>query len=201
MRPTRNPPSRRGAFPRALILVLALAASALAPARAADARPVAVSIAAQPLDAALRALSAATGAPVAFSQTLLAGKTAPGIEGNFTARQAAERLLEGSGLMVIQDGDTLIIQPVPAPRSVAPGEEVMLSDVTVTGETERDTLTEGSGSYTTWATSVTTKLPLTLRETPQTITVITRQQMDDFGLNTVNEVLQNTSSVYVEKRG
>jgi outer membrane receptor for ferric coprogen and ferric-rhodotorulic acid len=38
-----------------------------------------------------------------------------------------------------------------------------------------------------------------LRETPQSITVITRQQMDDFGLNTVNEALQSTSSVYVNK--
>jgi outer membrane receptor for ferric coprogen and ferric-rhodotorulic acid len=45
------------------------------------------------------------------------------------------------------------------------------------------------------------KLPLTLRETPQSITVITRQQMDDFGLNTVHEVLRSTSSVYVEKIG
>jgi outer membrane receptor for ferric coprogen and ferric-rhodotorulic acid len=43
------------------------------------------------------------------------------------------------------------------------------------------------------------KLPLTLRETPQTITVITRQQIDDFGLDNVDEVLQNTSSVSVYK--
>jgi outer membrane receptor for ferric coprogen and ferric-rhodotorulic acid len=42
---------------------------------------------------------------------------------------------------------------------------------------------------------------LTLRETPQSITVVTRQQMDDFGLNTVNEVLESTSGVYINKLG
>jgi hypothetical protein len=184
MNPTTPHRLRRAFLPFALAASLAF----LAPLAGAQARlsPVALSIAAQPLATALRELSSATGVLFAFPPALLAGKTAPGIEGNFTARQAAERLLEGSGLMVIQDGDTLIIQPVPAPRSVAPGEEAMLSEVTVSAQGERETLTEGTGSYTTGATSVTTKLPLTLRETPQTITVITRQQMDDFGLNSVD---------------
>jgi outer membrane receptor for ferric coprogen and ferric-rhodotorulic acid len=84
--------------------------------------------------------------------------------------------------------------------SSSPEAEPTLPTVTVTGQSERDPTTENTGSYTTGATTTTTKLPLTLRETPQSITIITRQQMDDFGLNSVNEVLQNTSSVYVEKR-
>jgi outer membrane receptor for ferric coprogen and ferric-rhodotorulic acid len=75
----------------------------------------------------------------------------------------------------------------------------MLSEVTVSAQAERDTLTEGTGSYTTGATNTTTKLPLTLRETPQTLTVITRQQIEDFGLSNVDEVLQSTSSVTVSK--
>jgi type II secretory pathway component GspD/PulD (secretin) len=188
MRPARTA-RRHSSFPRVLILALALIASAFTSAGAAEAGPVALSIAAQPLDAALRALSAATGAPVAFSQTLLDGRNAPAVAGNLTARQAAERLLEGSGLIVLQDGETLIIQPAPAPapRAVAPGEMATLPEITVSAEAERDTLTEGSGSYTTWATNTTMKLPLTLRETPQTLTVITRQQIEDFGL-VVNRV-------------
>jgi outer membrane receptor for ferric coprogen and ferric-rhodotorulic acid len=85
--------------------------------------------------------------------------------------------------------------------SASSPEEPTLPTVTVSGQSERETLTEFTGSYTTGATNTTTKLPLTLRETPQSITVITRQQMDDFGLNSVNEVLENTSSVYVNKIG
>jgi outer membrane receptor for ferric coprogen and ferric-rhodotorulic acid len=41
--------------------------------------------------------------------------------------------------------------------------------------------TEGTGSYTTGATTTATKLPLTMRETPQSVTVVTRQLMDDHG--------------------
>jgi outer membrane receptor for ferric coprogen and ferric-rhodotorulic acid len=43
------------------------------------------------------------------------------------------------------------------------------------------------------------KLPLTPRETPQTLTVITRQQIDDFGLSNVDEVLQNASTISIVK--
>ena len=41
-----------------------------------------------------------------------------------------------------------------------------------------DGTTEGTGSYTTGATATATRLPLTLRETPQSVTVVTRQKMD-----------------------
>jgi outer membrane receptor for ferric coprogen and ferric-rhodotorulic acid len=78
-------------------------------------------------------------------------------------------------------------------------EETTLPTVTVSAQAERETLTENTGSYTTGATNTTTKLPLTLRETPQTITVITRQQIEDFGLSNVDKVLQNTSSVSIFK--
>jgi outer membrane receptor for ferric coprogen and ferric-rhodotorulic acid len=83
--------------------------------------------------------------------------------------------------------------------SVSSSEEATLPTVTVSAESERETLTEFSGSYTTGATNTTMKLPLTLRETPQTVTVITRQQIDDFGLSNVDEVLKNTSSVTTSK--
>jgi outer membrane receptor for ferric coprogen and ferric-rhodotorulic acid len=91
-------------------------------------------------------------------------------------------------------------EDIPAPQpTLESNEETTLPTVTVSAQAERDTLTENTGSYTTGATNTTMKLPLTLRETPQTITVITRQQIEDFGLDTVDEVLQNTSSVSVWK--
>ena len=80
-------------------------------------------------------------------------------------------------------------------------EETWLPDVTVRGQIERDSTTEGTGSYTAGTTTTTTRFPLTLRETPQSITVITRQQMDDFGLNTVTDALRNLSGVNGTKLG
>ncbi|HCN73428.1 MAG TPA: hypothetical protein DIS96_17650, partial [Pusillimonas sp.] len=39
------------------------------------------------------------------------------------------------------------------------------------------------------------------RETPQTISVITRQQMDDFAMTSVDDALKATSGVFVLDRG
>lgn len=44
-----------------------------------------------------------------------------------------------------------------------------------------------------------TKLPLSLKETPQSVTVVTRQRMDDFGLNTLSSVLEQTAGITVEE--
>jgi outer membrane receptor for ferric coprogen and ferric-rhodotorulic acid len=156
-----------------------------------------ISLPAQSLSSALRELARQTGSQVIFSPQAVAGKSAPAISGNLNARQAAELLLQGTGLVVAQEDDVLIVRPASAPQSIAPGEEAVLPTITVTAG--RDTLSEGTGAYTTGAATTTARLPLTLRETPQTITVVTRQQMDDFGLNTVDEILRNTSGVYAQR--
>lgn len=44
-----------------------------------------------------------------------------------------------------------------------------------------------------------TKLPLSLRETPQSVTVVTRQRMDDFGLNSIANVLEQTTGITVQE--
>jgi outer membrane receptor for ferric coprogen and ferric-rhodotorulic acid len=62
-----------------------------------------------------------------------------------------------------------------------------------------DRATEGTGSYTTRSASTATKLDLTLRETPQSISVVPRTLMDDFSLNNVNDVLAGVTGVNVER--
>jgi len=73
-------------------------------------------------------------------------------------------------------------------------EETTLPAVTVTGRVDEAT-TEGTGSYTTGETAAATHLPLSLQETPQAVTVITRQRMDDQQLNSVQGVLESTTGV------
>lgn len=51
------------------------------------------------------------------------------------------------------------------------------------------------GSYTISETSTSTGLPLSLRETPQTVTVISRQLMDDQQINTLDDVLGTAPGV------
>ncbi|MBV4476657.1 TonB-dependent siderophore receptor [Pseudomonas botevensis] len=59
--------------------------------------------------------------------------------------------------------------------------------------------TEGTRSYTTGSTSSATGLPLSLRETPQSVTVITRQQMDDRGVQGIGDALRNTPGISTQK--
>lgn len=78
-------------------------------------------------------------------------------------------------------------------RRAAQG-EMTLPAITVTGSMEA-TATEGTASYTTGRTAAATRLPLSLKETPQSVTVITRQHLDDQQLNSVQGVLENTAGI------
>ena len=71
-----------------------------------------------------------------------------------------------------------------------------LQEVRVTAN--RDSTTEGSGSFTTTApVSTATRLGLTPRETPQSMTVITRERMEEQGLQTLSETMSQVTGVYV----
>ena len=72
--------------------------------------------------------------------------------------------------------------------------EMALPAITIKGLRDMAT-TEGTGSYTTGETAAATHLPLSLQETPQAVTVITRQHMDDQQLNSVQDVLENTTGI------
>nr|CAL17934.1 Ferripyoverdine receptor precursor [Alcanivorax borkumensis SK2] len=58
--------------------------------------------------------------------------------------------------------------------------------------------TEGTDRYGTNATNTATRMVLSPRETPQSVSVITRQQMDDFNLNSVADVMRRTPGVTVK---
>lgn len=74
-----------------------------------------------------------------------------------------------------------------------------LPEVTATTTDAPQAPTEKTKSYTVRKSASATKLDMSLRDTPQSVTVVTRAQMDDFGLNSVNDVLDQTAGVVVEK--
>ncbi len=59
--------------------------------------------------------------------------------------------------------------------------------------------TEGSESYTTGPMQTATKLPLTIRETPQAVTVVTRQRMDDQAMTSINDVVRYTPGLFLDQ--
>ncbi|WP_157719104.1 TonB-dependent siderophore receptor [Halopseudomonas salegens] len=72
--------------------------------------------------------------------------------------------------------------------------------MTVTAESRSsDGTTEGTGAYTSSTMRSATGLGLSPRETPQSVAVITRQQMDDFALGDVSAALSHTTGISVNQ--
>lgn len=66
----------------------------------------------------------------------------------------------------------------------------------ITVEAEEDTpVTEGTGSYTAKSANTATKLNLSLRETPQSVKVYTREYLDDRNIESFQELLTNVTGV------
>lgn len=146
------------------------------------------------LDAALTALSRATGLNIAFAPGDLTGKSTPGLKGRFSSDTALRQLLAGSGLAAVaQPNGGYRLIPVPAS---APDATVMLEPTSVVGAGLGAT-TEGTGSYTTGGTTIGGKTQRTLRETPQSVTVMTKQRMEDQNLSSLTQVLEQTTGITV----
>lgn len=84
--------------------------------------------------------------------------------------------------------------PVPPQPATASQSETPLPAVTITAPSDRAS-TEGTGSYISGETTTATHLQLSPLESPQSMTVITRQRMDDQLLNSVQGVLDNTTGI------
>ncbi|QHF44577.1 TonB-dependent siderophore receptor [Pseudomonas sp. S35] len=149
-----------------------------------------LNIAAQSLEGALRELGQQSGRQILYSPELVQGKRAVALRGDLDVSSALQQLLRGTGISYrIEDNTVLLSGP--------PEDGALQLDAVKIGGLAMGQTTENTGSYTTGAATTATKLPLSLRETPQSVTVITRQQMTDQGLGTISEVLQQTPGVAV----
>lgn len=76
-----------------------------------------------------------------------------------------------------------------------------LPTITVTAESEQNELSsERSKAYIIQNSSTASKLNIPLKETPQTVNVLTRQQLDDFALDNTRDVLRNTPGIIVSNQ-
>ncbi|MGE8704785.1 MAG: ferric-rhodotorulic acid/ferric-coprogen receptor FhuE [Achromobacter sp.] len=73
-----------------------------------------------------------------------------------------------------------------------------LPSVQVVGDNANPNTTEGTGSYTPRSTAASTGLSLSLRETPQSVTVMTRQRMDDEDMRSLADVMGSTPGISVQ---
>ena len=180
--------------------LLALSVS-LGVATLAQAAPVALSQPAQPLADALQSFARASGFQVNYDPAALVGKRAPALAGRMEPDVALQRLLAGSGLAASVSGSIATVAPV---ATQAAAGSVALEATTISaddGSLTGRTTTEGTRSYTTGAMSTSTGLPLSIRETPQSVSVITRQRMEDQGMTDLNDVVRYAPGVTLNKFG
>lgn len=184
------------------------AADAQQPERSNRAGTRSFDIPAQPLASALTAFGDQGDMQVTVDTALLAGLQSQPVLGAFAPHEALGRLLAGTGLTWRSiNSRTVALEKAPQTSDGA----IQLGPVRVEGEsgnagpyavnaTWRDPgKTEGTGSYTTRSTSTATRMPLSLRETPQSVSVVTRQQIEDLNLLTLNDVLEQTPGIVVDR--
>lgn len=82
----------------------------------------------------------------------------------------------------------------PTGQATASSPAPVLPEVSVTGKRTKPT-TEGTKSYTTDVSRAATGLNLSLRDTPQSVTVVTRERIDDQNMLSLADVIQNAPGV------
>ncbi len=180
------------------LMRLAIAGAFLAPAAvyAQPAAPVrAYQIPAGPLSSALARFVGEAGILLAGSTELANGKTSGGLQGSHGIDAALAQLLSGSGLEAVRntDGSYTLRRAAPPAQVDATGYKTMAAISVVSA---RDSTSEGSGAYSGGALSL-GKNNASLRETPHSVTIISRQQIEDQGLSDLTDVLRSTPGIEV----
>ncbi|MFC4308442.1 TonB-dependent siderophore receptor [Steroidobacter flavus] len=168
---------------------------------AGDSQVFSLSIPAQALGAALLQLADATGTQIVFETTKVRGLKSAPLSGKFPREEALRVLLSGTGFTYRFSSPTtvtLVLAPADqATRTLGPVRvEGMNSLATagINGSTD-PTATEGTGSYTSSALTIGSKAPLSIRETPQSVSVVTQQRMQDQNLTDFTSTLNQSTGV------
>lgn len=157
-----------------------------------QAQDVSFDIPAQPLWSALQEWGRQSDLQVLVNPEAIQGKTSTQVRGRYPPEQAARILLRNSGLDFSLAGDTLTLTMRPATATLD------INPTSISAEPVEPT-TEGTGSYTTPSLTI-GKAAESLRRTPQSVTVMTRQVMDDRNLTSLDQVLAQTPGMTFGQR-
>jgi hypothetical protein len=161
-----------GALPRA-----ALAQAGAAAASAAQ-RPFQVP--AGPLAAALTAFAADAGISISAPPALVQGRRTQGVQGRLTVREALDRLLAGTDLQAQAAGEGgFVLRVVPEATQAS----MVLGEVKVTATAQAESPWGSTSGYVARRASTATKTDASILEVAQSVSVITRDRMDDQGVH------------------
>lgn len=173
----------------ALVLGLALQI------QAAIAQSVAFDIPAQPLAPALATLARQAGLQLVFASELAQGRQAPSVQGTREVAEALRALLAGSGLQGRVQGRTLVVERVPTPSAAALGE------VTVRASAQAESAAGPVPGYAARRSATAGKMDMAIVETPVSIHVVGREQIEAQGAQRIQQALRYTPGMSADIRG
>lgn len=148
----------------------------------------AIDIPAQPLAQSLATLARQSDTQILFATALADGLRAPAIRGTLTVEDALARMLAGSGLRVVSNGPrtyTVVQAPVDTSAATLPLVTVRADAADLSGNANGVVPLRAGGS----------KTSTPLIDVPQTINIVTRDQMDEQNVQSVMQALQYTPGV------
>lgn len=186
-----------------------------------------VNITQLPLDEALKQLAIQTGTTISYDSKALSNLQAKVLKGNYAVDQALAALLQPHALLAVKvnNGGYSIqsrqraqvqtrevqLEAIHSQANNASGANssqvtsadgtAQLETISLKANSGNNLTTEGSGSYTAKATSASTGLALSLKETPQLVSVITRQQMEDQNLTQLTDVVSQAAGLTINQSG
>ncbi|MES2026189.1 MAG: TonB-dependent siderophore receptor [Pseudomonadota bacterium] len=166
-----------------LLIQTALAQSSKSVAQAFD-------IPAGPLDATLTRIARQSGQIISLQPEQMQGRSAPAVRGEMSAEQAYRQALQGSGLELFVTGSgALNLRPVPT------GTVSTLPEVKVKGSAQEDASGSAHG-YVAKRSATGTKMDSSIIETPQSISVVTAQEMEVTKPQSLTDALAYTAGVF-----
>ena len=154
------------------------------------AEPVSIDLPAQPLASALTSLGAQTNLQILFNPAQLASLRSPALRGEMEPLQALDSLLKGTNVRYQVDGNRISLI-----ASSTDDQAVSLPAQTIEGRIE------GQSSFVPKTSNTASKTNTPLVEIPQSVSVITRAQMEAQGAQSVTEALRYVPGVKVETYG
>ncbi|KPX33279.1 Outer membrane ferripyoverdine receptor [Pseudomonas coronafaciens pv. garcae] len=149
-------------------------------------------IPAQALSSALKELGRQSDLQILYNPDDVSGKFSSAVHGRLTPEQAVTDLLKKADVAHNLKANTLIV------RVPAAAQPVNLDPVAIKAN-QAGISTGGSASYTATGVSI-NKTTQSLRDTPQSVTVVTRQLMNDKNLTGLDEVMAQTPGITFSQR-
>ncbi|MGE8451223.1 MAG: TonB-dependent siderophore receptor [Pseudomonadales bacterium] len=123
------------------------------------------------------------------------GRQSAGLQGSYSVSQGLNQLLKDTGLEAVsQDGSSYILRPLPQ------GSALSLPTTQVKGFALGNALGSTDG-YNATHSQIATKTSTALLETSQSVSVVTREQLDDQGAQTVAQAMRYTPGVLTNPYG